>query len=228
MPATCAIVGIGGLGAPATALLATLGACDLRLIDDDCVEISNLPRQPLFGNNDLGTPKAQAAARHIKASQDRNTMPPGGVEFCATRLSEANAAELLAGVAIVVDGSDNLATKSLLNRWCCQAGIALVHAGAVGWEGQLTTILPGRSACLDCLFPDLSEESAGGSCEQDGILGPVVGAIGLAAAREAHAFLQDRPPPLAGRIGILNGRTLAWRSIAIPKRPDCPTCGQLA
>ena len=228
MPATCAIVGIGGLGAPATALLATLGGCDLRLIDDDCVENSNLPRQPLFGNQDLGTPKAQTAARHIKASQDRSEMPPGEVEFCATRLSEANVSDLLAGVAVVVDGSDNLATKRLLNRWCCGANVALIHAGAVGWEGQLTTILPGRSACLECLFPDLAEESAAGSCDQDGVLGPVVGAIGLAAAREAHACLEGTPPPLAGRFGILNGRTLTWRSIAISRRPNCPACGQLA
>ena len=223
MSGTCAIVGVGGLGAPATALLAALGDWPLRLIDPDQVELSNLPRQPLFGERDLGKAKARAAAQHVQAGRPRRV-----VEFREERLEETNASDLLADTAVVIDGTDNLATKRLLNRWCCEKGVALIHAGAVGWEGQLTTILPGKSACLNCLFTDLSDESETASCEQEGILGPVVGAIGLAAAREAQAVLQGKPPALAGRLGILNGRTLIWRSIAIARRPECPACGKLA
>jgi len=223
MSDTCAIVGVGGLGAPATALLAALGHWPLRLIDPDHVELSNLPRQPLFGEGDLGKAKARAATEQVQAQHADRV-----VEFRQERLEGSNASDLLADTAVVIDGTDNLATKRLLNQWCCENGVALVHAGAVGWEGQLTTILPGKSACLNCLFTDLSDDSEAASCEQEGILGPVVGAIGLAAAREAQSVLQGEPPALAGRLGILNGRTLIWRSIAIARRPECPACGKLA
>ncbi|HAC80258.1 MAG: ThiF family adenylyltransferase [Candidatus Binatia bacterium] len=226
MPKTCAIVGIGGLGAPAAALLGSFGDCNLRLLDDDCVDLSNLPRQPLFGEMDIGQRKAEVAARHI---QDR--LPGLSVEFREERLSTANAANLLAGADVVIDGTDNLGSKRFLNQWCCADRTPLIHAGASGWDGQLTTILPGQSACLACLFGDLADEIGGAetpNCEQDGILGPVVGAIGLAAAREAIALMRGESPALAGRLAILDGRTQRWRSLNTRRRPECPACGKLA
>lgn len=223
MPRTCAIVGVGGLGAPAAALLGALSSCDLRLIDDDLIEISNLPRQPLYGINELGQSKAGTAARHIEAGR-----ASGSVEIHEERLTPSNVTFLLQGADIVIDGSDSLATKRLLNQWCCSARTPLIHAGVLGWDGQLTTILPGTSACLACLFTDLSEDQNAPSCEQDGVVGPVAGAIGLAAAREALAILQGTTPSLAGRFATFDGRSLVWRSLAFRRRPECPSCGELA
>jgi molybdopterin/thiamine biosynthesis adenylyltransferase len=223
MPQTCAIVGVGGLGAPAAALLGALGEFDLRLVDDDHVDLSNLPRQPLYGREDLGKNKARTAARHLQAMRSS-----GAIEVREERLTAANATTLLEGVAVVIDGTDSLPAKRFLNQWCCGTRTPLVHAGALGWDGQLMTIVPGQSACLACLFDDLGDDREVLNCEQEGILGPVVGAIGLAAAREALAVLRGEIPSLAGRFAILDGRTLLWRSLATKRRPECPACGQLA
>jgi molybdopterin/thiamine biosynthesis adenylyltransferase len=102
--------------------------------------------------------------------------------------------------------------------------VPLVHAGAVGLDGQLFSILPQRSACLRCLFPELPREDELLTCQQAGILGPVVGLIGLAAAREAAAIVAGRPPALANRLAILDGARLRWRTIGLRPSPRCPAC----
>ena len=191
-----AIVGVGGLGAPAALVLAGLGA-RLSLIDPDVVELSNLPRQPLYGTGDLGRPKVEVASERLRRGR-----PGTSVKVHVARLDERNAAALLQAHDVVVDGTDGLSSKDLLNRVALELRVPLVHAGAIGLDGQLMTILPGRTACLRCLFVELSPEDELPTCQQAGVLGPVVGAVGLAAAREAAAVLRGHPPPLAGRLGI--------------------------
>jgi molybdopterin-synthase adenylyltransferase len=214
-----AIVGVGGLGAPAAAALAWAGATSLTLFDGDLVELSNLPRQPLFGTSDVGRRKVEAARERLRARH-----PHLRVEARCMRLDDGSARRELAGHDVILDGSDNLATKVLLNEVALALGVPLVHAGAVGLEGQLMTILPQESACLRCLFVDLPQADDLPSCQEAGILGPVVGALGLAAAREAVSVLCGRRPRLADRLAILAGRTLAWRAIELRANPRCPSC----
>jgi adenylyltransferase/sulfurtransferase len=214
-----AIVGVGGLGAPAAAALAAAGARRLSLFDPDAVEISNLPRQPLYGMRDLGRPKVEVARERLQATQPRLA-----VAASVARIDAASAAARLAGHDVIVDGTDDLATKVLLNQTALALGIPLVHAGAIGLEGQLTTILPHQSACLRCLFVELPDEGDLPTCQQAGILGPVVGAIGLLAAREALAVLEGRPPGLANRLAILAAVPLRWRIVELRPNPRCPAC----
>jgi molybdopterin/thiamine biosynthesis adenylyltransferase len=214
------VVGVGGLGAPAAAALARAGA-PLTLIDPDVVEPSNLPRQPLFGVRDVGRAKVEVAAERIA-----RFAPELEVRAEIARVDGACAAELLAGHAVVVDGTDGLATKDLLNRVAVERALPLVHAGAVGFDGQLMTVLPRETACLRCLFVELPSEDDLPTCQQAGVLGPVVGAVGFAAAREALAVLRGERPPLAGRFAILDGERLRWRALEVARNPRCPACAR--
>lgn len=218
MTARAAIVGVGGLGAPAAIALARTGAA-LSLFDPDVVEASNLPRQPAYGHDDVGLPKAERAARRLA-----HTHPDLAVEPRVAAIDARNGAELLAGHDVIVDATDGMPVKALLNELALDLEIPLVHAGVLGLDGQLMTILPRRSACLRCLFVELPPEDEMPSCQQAGILGPVVGAVGLAAAREADAILEGRPPPLADRLAILDGAALRWRAIDVRRNPRCPSC----
>ena len=211
-------VGVGGLGAPAAATLANAGAA-MTLFDPDRVELSNLPRQPLYGHGDLGATKVESAAKRLRVAHPRLD-----VEVQEVRIDRENAAGLLREHHAVVDATDGLEAKALLNDVALELGIPLVHAGAVGLDGQLMTILPHRTACLRCLFVELPEQDELPTCQQSGILGPVVGAVGLAAAREALRILEGRPPPLEGRLGILDGTSLRWRTLELSRNPKCPVC----
>lgn len=213
------IVGVGGLGAPAAAVLAASGATALTLIDDDVVESSNLPRQPLYDVADVGTPKVEAAACRLRAHH-----PELRVTAVRARVDADNAPSLLSGHAVILDGTDGLPAKSMLNDAALALGIPLVHAGAVGLDGQLFTIVPGRTACLRCLFPELPGEDDLPTCQQSGILGPVVGAIGIAAAGEALRILRGEPPELSNRLAILDGAHVRWRTVALRPNPRCPAC----
>lgn len=216
-----AVVGVGGLGAPAALALARVGAT-LTLIDPDVVELSNLPRQPLYGVGDVGRAKVSVAADRLRATSDCR------IRSVVARVDAASAPALLAGHAVVIDGTDGLESKDLLNRTAVALGIPLIHAGAIGLDGQLMTILPRRTACLRCLFPELPSEDELPTCQQAGVLGPVVGAVGFAAAREATAILAGEPAPLAGRLAILDGRQMRWRALEVNRSPGCPHCGSAA
>lgn len=213
------IVGVGGLGAPAAAALVAAGVAALTLVDDDVVETSNLPRQPLYTVDDVGTPKVEAAARRLQAAH-----PELHVTTVRARVEAGNAREILAGHAVILDGTDGLPSKAMLNDTALALDVPLVHAGAVGLDGQLFTILPGRTACLRCLFPELPGEDDLPTCQQSGILGPVVGAIGLAAAAEAARIVDGEPPELANRLAILDGARVRWRVVALRPNPRCPAC----
>lgn len=214
-----AVVGVGGLGAPAAAALAAAGALRLTLVDHDVVETSNLPRQPLYGTSDVGRPKAVVAAERL-----RRAHPALAVDAIVARVDAASAPDVLAGHDAILDGTDGLDAKVLLNETALALGTPLVHAGAIGFEGQLVSILPRESACLRCLFLELPDADEMPTCQQAGVLGPVVGAIGLAAAREAIAIRSGRRPPLADRLAIFSGRTLGWRTIELRRHPRCPAC----
>jgi len=213
------LVGLGGLGAPAAAALAEGGARSLRLIDGDQVELSNLPRQPLYTRADIGRAKVEVAAERLLAR-----FPDARVTTYPERLEPDSVARLLAGAAVILDGTDNFASKLLLNQAAIRLGVPLVHAGVLGMEGQLFTILPGETACLRCLFSEVPPDDELPSCQQAGVLGAVVAAVGMAAAREAAAVLGGVRPPLAGRLAILEGTRLRWRVVELSRRRGCAVC----
>jgi len=214
------IVGVGGLGAPAAAALAATGVARLGLLDPDVVELSNLPRQPLYGEQDVGRAKVDVAAARLRAA-----FPDLVVEATHARVESGSARQLLDGYDVILDGTDGLPSKVLLNEAALELGVPLVHAGAVGFDGQLFTILPNHSACLRCLFPELPREDELPTCQQSGILAPVVGLIGLAAAGEAAAIVAGRAPQLANRLAILDAARLRWRTLALRPSTRCPACG---
>lgn len=213
------MVGVGGLGTPAAVALAQAHA-SLSLFDPDVVELSNLPRQPAYGHDDVGKPKATTTERRL-----RETHPGIDVRSHTVAIDRDKGRSLLRDHAVIVDATDGMESKVLLNELALELETPLVHAGVVGLDGQLMTILPGRSACLRCLFVELPEEDDLPTCQQAGVLGPVVGAVGLASAREAATILEARPARLANRLAILDASALRWRSIDLRRNPRCPACG---
>lgn len=214
------IAGVGGLGCPAALSLAHGGVGHLTLIDPDVVELSNLHRQPLYSERDLGQPKANVAATLLRQRFSSLTVQ-GRVEA----LGPDNAPELLRSHHMIVDATDRLETKLWLHDACVQMGVPLVHAGALGWQGQLCTILPGRSACLRCLIREPETDPFRSSCHEAGIVGPVVGYLGARQATEVLLYLAgEQQALLANRLLLLDGRRLSLRVVPFPRDPSCSTC----
>ena len=210
------IVGVGGLGAPASIALARGGIQHLMLIDPDPVELSNLPRQVIYHEADIGTPKVTAASRRL-----REIAPALRVATHRCLLDSSNAAELIARAAFIIDATDNPATKFLINDECVAAGKPFVYGGAIGMTGQAMTIIPGHTACLRCLFEEPPGEDEAASCRDAGIIGPVVGAIGEAQAAEAIRWMRGEMPALAGTMMTYDGKTGRVRLTQITARADC-------
>lgn len=225
--ATAAIVGLGGLGAPAALYLAAAGVGRLRLIDHDAVALSNLQRQVLYDTADVGGAKVDAALRALSALN-----PHVALDLRAEKLTEANAAALLAGADVVLDGTDDFATRYAVNAACHAAGIPLV-SGAVGrWDGQVGVFASGmkkgvsppeRLPCYRCFVPDPPPDME--PCAEAGIVGALTGVIGAMMALEAIKLLARAGRPLTGRLLLFDGLAATARTVALPADPDCPVCG---
>lgn len=214
------VVGVGGLGCPAAAALADGGVGTIGLVDPDAVEPSNLPRQTLYDDRDVGRPKVAAAAARLGA-----THPGLRVETDRRRVGAHDVA-LLQGWDVVLDGTDTVAAKFAVNDAAVAAGVPLVHAGAIGFRAQLMTVLPGGgSACYRCLFEEAPPPEDAPSCDAAGVLGPAVHLAGALQAAEALRLLAGRPPLFADRLLTLDCRDGAWRTIPLARRADCATCG---
>jgi molybdopterin/thiamine biosynthesis adenylyltransferase len=215
------IVGLGGLGSPAALALAEAGVGMLGLVDPDRVELSNLHRQPLYTEDDLGTPKVEAAVVRLR---DRH--PSLRLEAWAARF-DGEVAQLLGGFDAVLDGTDSIAAKFAVNDAAVVRGVPLVHAGAAGTRAQLLTVLPGATACYRCLFEEPPPPDEIPSCQEAGVLGPAVVLAGTLQAAEAVRLLAGPGPMLAGRLLTFDTRTGSWRRIIVPRRPACAACGDL-
>jgi molybdopterin/thiamine biosynthesis adenylyltransferase len=213
------LVGVGGLGSPAAIALASAGVGTIGLADDDEVEETNLHRQILFGEADVGTKKTAAAARAIP--RWAATATPRVVVH-DTRLLPTNAVDLVLGYDVVVEGSDNFATKFLVADACGIAGVAVVHGAAVRWHGTALAVAARGRPCYRCLFEDLPREHAPG-CAEAGVLGPVVGVIGAVQADLAIALLSGKPA--GGTLVTFDGKTDVMRRRVIAARPGCDLCG---
>lgn len=219
--ATIALVGAGGIGAPAILYLVAAGVGRLVLIDDDRVEASNLQRQVVFASSDAGAAKVDAAAARARAIN-----PHVAVTTHALRLDAGNAATLLAGADAVIDGSDSFATRFLVADAAHVARIPLVSAAVGQFEGQLG-VYRGWEAdrpCYRCFVGDAGDR-AETSCSEDGILGPAAGVLGSLAALEAIRAVAPFGDDPAGRLLLVDLLALRFRTIRLPKDPGCPACG---
>jgi adenylyltransferase/sulfurtransferase len=211
------LIGAGGLGCGAALGLAAGGLGRLGVVDDDRVDESNLHRQVL--HDEPGAPKAASLARTLARRYPGTT-----VIAHEERFTPANAARLLAGHDVLVDGSDNLATKFLANDAAVLAGKPLVHAAAVGTGGQLLTVPAGGRPCYRCLFEELPAEEAQ-SCAEAGVLGPVPGVLGALQAAEALRLLRGETPACAGRLIRYDSSALSVRSVRFRPNRLCRVCG---
>jgi molybdopterin/thiamine biosynthesis adenylyltransferase len=216
------LVGVGGLGSPAAIALARAGVGTIGIADDDVVEQTNLHRQVLFDEADVGKSKTSAASRAIAAWAAAS---PVRVVVHATRILPDNAVELVSGYDLVVEGSDNFATKFLVADACAIAKVAVVHGAAVRWHGTVLAVGAGGRPCYRCLFEDLPREHAPG-CSEAGVVGPVVGVVGALQADLALALLEGKK--VEGTLVTFDGKADRMRRRAVLPRPSCGLCGARA
>ena len=174
------VIGAGGLGSPAAMYLAAAGVGTIGIVDDDVVDLSNLQRQIIHGTGNVGMPKVESAAETVTSINPDVTVKPYHI-----RVSAGNIAELIAGYDVIVDAADNFSTKFLINDACVLAGKPYIYGGALRFEGQLMTYVPGRGPCYRCIFRDMPAAGEVPSCKEAGVLGAVVGVIGSMQAVEA-------------------------------------------
>lgn len=211
-----AVVGVGGLGSPAAIYLAVVGVGKLVLIDKDIVELSNLNRQILHWDQDIGLLKVESARRKIE-KLNRNVR----VEIINEEIDRNNIIEFIRGTDVVIDALDNFRTRYILNEACVELNIPLVHAGVYSFTGQLTTILPKRGPCLKCIFPTPPVE-----VEKFPILGVTPGIIGAMEALEAIKVIIGIGTPLVGRLLIFDGEDFTIEIVNVQRDEKCPVCGE--
>lgn len=215
------VVGAGGLGAPALLYLASAGVGQLTLVDDDTVELTNLQRQVIHDMQTLGQPKVASAAARLAAIN-----PDVQLRLLNERLAGDSLAAEVAAHDLVLDCSDNFATRHAINRACVAARVPLVSGAAVRFSGQLAVydVRDEASPCYHCLFPEEGEASDG-PCATFGVLAPLVGVIGSLQAVEAVKLLAGRRPAL-GQLTLYEALDGSFRQLRVPRDPDCPVCGQ--
>jgi len=220
--ATAVVIGCGALGTVAAELLTRAGVGRLRIVDRDFVETSNLQRQFLFDEADAAEalPKAVAAVKHLARVNSEVELEPMVADLVA-----ANAEELLEGASLIVDGTDNFETRFLINDAAVSSGTPWIYAAAVGSYGLKFAIVPGRTACLRCIYPE-PPQGAQPTCETEGVLGPLTSTIASLAAADALKLLALGPESLEARITTVDVWTGVVRQLAPPSRdPECPCCG---
>jgi molybdopterin/thiamine biosynthesis adenylyltransferase len=219
------VVGLGGIGSAAALYLASSGLGALSLNDFDTIDPTNLPRQPLYEESDLGARKAEAAARRLGTR-----FPELAVEILPRRLEGEALEAAVRASDLVLDASDNFPTRFALNASCVRAGRPLVVAAAQGYEIQLTTVDVRRGpGCYRCLFVEDSPEDAfGDGCRRTGILAPLAASAGTLAAAEAMRILAGQEPAWRGRLVNLDARTGRLAATRYVPDPSCPVCGRRA
>ena len=214
------VVGAGGLGSPAAMYLAAAGVGRLGLVDFDQVDETNLHRQILHGTSAVGAPKLESARRRL---HDLN--PHVDLETFDTRLTSANALDILRGYDAIVDGSDNFPTRYLVNDACVLLGIPCVYGAIFRFDGQASVFGAPEGPCYRCLFRDPPPPGLVPSCEEAGVLGVLPGVIGSIQALEAIKLLTGAGTTLAGRLLLFNALKLEFRELSLRRDPDCPVCG---
>ena len=215
------VIGAGGLGAPALQDQAAAGVGTIGVIDDDTVENANLQRQVIHRDQDIGLPKVFSAQAAMEAQN-----PFVEVRPYHRRLEEEIAAELFADYDLVLDGTDNFATRYLANRTAAALKKPLISGALAQWEGQLSVFDPANGApCYQCIFPEAPAPGLAPSCSEAGVIGPLPGVIGSMMAVEAIKLITGAGAPLRGEMLIYDALYGESRKIRLSPRGDCPVCG---
>lgn len=224
LAATVAVIGVGGIGCPALQYLAAAGVGTLRVIDDDAVSLDNLQRQVLFGAADVGKAKTEIAQGAIGRLN-----PDVAFAGVQTRLTRANVAELLAGADLVLDGSDNYATRLTVSDHCTTARIPLVSAAIGQFQIQIGSFRGWEAdrPCYRCFVGDAFDAEDCDSCSELGVLGALAGIAGSWAALEAIRQITGFGGDPGGRLHIFDGLAPSMRTLRIVKDPACSACGQI-
>lgn len=217
------IIGIGGLGSPAAMYLAASGVGRLTLVDDDRVELSNLQRQIAHTTAAIGQPKVESARRLLTALN-----PDVDIAVHARRLDGAELTSLADAADVVIDASDNFATRFAINAACLAAGTPLVSAATIRLEAQISVFDFRRadSPCYRCLYPGTEELAE--TCSENGVLAPLPGILGAMQATEALKLIAGFGESLMGRLLLLDAARMEWRKVRLTKDPRCPACGNAA
>jgi len=215
------VIGTGGLGSPSALYLAAAGVGTVGIADSDKVELSNLQRQILHSTKTIGKIKVESAKDSLAAiNTDVNVISYN------TRVTSENILDIIKDYDIVLDCSDNYLTRYLVNDACVLAGKPLVHGAVFRFDGQAITILPGKSACYRCLFPEPPPPGLVLSPQKAGILGAVAGIIGTIQANEALKYILGIGEPLAGKLLVLNALDSSFRHVKVKKDTNCAACGK--
>jgi adenylyltransferase/sulfurtransferase len=214
------VVGAGGLGNPAAQFLASAGVGTITLVDADVVDLTNLQRQILFAMDDVGTPKVAAAARRLAAIN-----PEVRVVQAAQRVGATELAALVAAADVVLDCTDNFATRHAINRACVSARRPLVSGAAIRFDGQISVfdVRDPAAPCYHCLFGE-GEDLEETRCATMGVFAPLVGIVGATQAAEALKLVAGVGRPLAGRLLLIDALAMEWREVRVPRDPACPVC----
>lgn len=214
------IIGLGGLGSPAAMYLASAGIGELTLVDDDDVELTNLQRQIVHRSQNIGEKKVESARNNLLEIN-----PNIKIATIAKRLDEASLEQRVKLADVVLDASDNFATRFLINKTCVALKKPLVSGAAIKFEGQVSVFdtRNDENPCYSCLYPETGEDTE--SCSENGILAPVVGIIGSIQALEAIKIICDIGEPLTGKLLILDALSLQWRTMNLKKDSNCRVCG---
>ena len=209
------IAGGGGLGAPASLYLAAAGVGTIRIIDHDRVILSNLNRQVLHWDEDIDRKKVDSATEKLKR------LNPGvKLEAVEELMTEANVAQLVAGFDLIVDGTDNLPTRYLLNKVAIENNIPFFHGAVYGFEGRAMTIIPGKSACLRCVYRGVIPE------ERLPVIGVTPAVIGCIQATEVIKYIVGIGKLLVDRLLVYDGLSMKFTELVVKKDPNCEHCGQ--
>jgi molybdopterin/thiamine biosynthesis adenylyltransferase len=214
------IVGAGGLGSPAGLYLAAAGVGTIGIVDADKVELTNLHRQVIHHTGDLGVEKVKSAKTKMQAIN-----PDVAVRTYHQLAKAGNIREIIRQYHFVIDATDNFASKFLINDACYFEKKPFSHAGVLRFDGQLMTVLPGKTACYRCIFHSLPPADVARSCSRAGILGVLPGVIGTLQATEAIKYLLKIGDLLTNTLLTYNVLTMEFRRVRFNRNPDCPLCG---
>jgi len=213
------LLGVGGLGSPAAMQLAAMGVGYLRIVDRDVVELTNLHRQHLYGLDDVGYPKVEAAAKRLQ-----NLNPHINIEPLPLSVNQANAEDIVQGMDVVVDGLDSMVARYAINRACIKFGIPYVFGAAIETNGNLSTIVPGKTACLECFYGNLDDKKLP-KCGVVGVHPSLVNIIASLEVSEAIRILTGKQPRLVNKLLHFDLDELEFNEICLSKVDSCPVCG---
>jgi len=209
------IAGMGGLGSISSYYLAAAGIGELVIVDRDTVEMTNLNRQIVHSTADIGMPKVLSAKKKLEALNPHCAVRPMNIE-----VKKENIIELVGDCSIIIDATDNIETRRILNYASHKKNLPFIYGGVSKFDGMITTFIPGKTPCFECLFPDTKTQKG-----VDGVIGPLPGIVGSLQAMEAVKILLGMEGLLAGRLLFISVADMSFREIKVERNPDCMICG---